>query len=164
MGKSSSTGATDGKYGVTLVRGPFVVLPPHPKECSENDFLAYTAQLRADGHRLAADLFSGAGGLSLGLEAAGYRVVIGIDRDREATETHRHHFGGLTTNWDLSDPGRVARVAQLIKAAGVELLAGGPPCQPFSRAGRSKIGTASLTAMLIRLKSAGICGVLSWRS
>lgn len=140
MGQGLPEGATGGTYGVRLVRGPFVKLLPHPDECiTEDEFLAYAAQLRAGGHRLAADLFSGAGGLSLGLEAAGYRVVIGVDRDREATETHRHHFGGLTVSWDLGDPERVEQVAQLIKAAGVELLAGGPPCQPFSRAGRSKI-------------------------
>jgi DNA (cytosine-5)-methyltransferase 1 len=139
MGEGAPESAKIGKYGVRLVRGPFVQLPPHPEECVEDEFLTYAARLRADGHRLAADLFSGAGGLSLGLESAGYRVVIGIDHDREATETHRHHFGGLTLNWDLSDSDRVIRVAQLIKDAGVELLAGGPPCQPFSRAGRSKI-------------------------
>jgi DNA (cytosine-5)-methyltransferase 1 len=132
-------GAQRGKYGVRLVRGPFVQLPPHPDECSEDEFLGYAARLRGEGFRLAADLFSGAGGLSLGLEQAGYRVVLGIDRDKEATETHRHHFGGLTLGWDLGSPERTARVGQLIKDAEVELIAGGPPCQPFSRAGRSKI-------------------------
>lgn len=139
MGDSAPEGATGGKYGVRLVRGPFVQLPPHPEGCDEDGFLAYAARLRAQGHRLAADLFSGAGGLSLGLEMAGYRVVLGVDRDREATETHRHHFGGLTLDWDLGNAERIARVAQLVKAADVELLTGGPPCQPFSRAGRSKI-------------------------
>lgn len=139
MAEDVAEGAKVGKYGVRLVRGPFVELPPHPEECDERTFLAYAKRLRADGHRLAADLFSGAGGLSLGLEAAGYRVVMGIDNDREATETHRHHFGGLTASWDLGDAERIDRVAQLIKRARVDLLAGGPPCQPFSRAGRSKI-------------------------
>jgi DNA (cytosine-5)-methyltransferase 1 len=129
----------DSKYGVRLIRGPFVQLPPHSEGCDEDTFVGYAAGLRAGGHRLAADLFSGAGGLSFGLEMAGYRVVLGIDRDKEATETHRHHFGGLTLSWDLGNPDRVARVGQLIKDAGVELIAGGPPCQPFSRAGRSKI-------------------------
>ena len=62
-----------------------------------------------------------------------------VDRDPEAVETHRHHFGGLALDWDLGDAGRVAEVAELVAAAGVELLAGGPPCQPFSKAGRSKI-------------------------
>ena len=139
MGEVAPEGVKRGKYGVKLVRGPFVQLAPHPGECSEGDFLEYAARLREDGCRLAADLFSGAGGLSLGLEAAGYRVVLGIDTDREATETHRHHFGGLTLDWDLGKPELVARVGKLIKDADVELLAGGPPCQPFSRAGRNKI-------------------------
>ena len=140
MGVAAHEGPREGsKYGVKLIRGPFVVLPPHPEECGEDEFLAYAEKLRDGGHRLAADLFSGAGGLSLGLEMAGYRVVLGIDRDKEATETHRHHFGGLTLDWDLGNPEHIARVAQLIQHAGIELIAGGPPCQPFSRAGRSKI-------------------------
>jgi DNA (cytosine-5)-methyltransferase 1 len=139
MGEVAPEGVKVGKYGVKLVRGPFVQLPPHPEERGEGDFLEYAARLRADGYRLAADLFSGAGGLSLGLEAAGYRVVLGVDCDREATETHRHHFGGLTVDWDLGNPELVARVGKLIKDADVELLAGGPPCQPFSRAGRNKV-------------------------
>lgn len=135
-----SADAKRGKYGVKLVRGPFVKLPPNAEECpDETSFLAYAAKLREQGHRLAADLFSGAGGLSLGLEDAGYRVILGIDRDKEATETHHHHFGGLTLNWDLGKPERIAQVSHFVKTAGIELLAGGPPCQPFSRAGRSKI-------------------------
>jgi DNA (cytosine-5)-methyltransferase 1 len=127
-------------YGVKLVRGPFVRLAAHPQACVDEDaFLTYAAGLRAEGAHLAADLFSGGGGLSLGLEAAGYRVVLGADNDPESVETHRHHFGGLTLDWDLGNTGRVAQLARLISAAGVELLAGGPPCQPFSKAGRSKI-------------------------
>jgi DNA (cytosine-5)-methyltransferase 1 len=129
-----------GGYGVRLVRGPFVRLEPHPDACADPEqLIAYAATARAGGRRLAADLFSGAGGLSLGLEASGYQVVIAVDHDVEAVETHRHHHGGLTVNWDLGDPERVRQVAEMITAAGVELLAGGPPCQPFSKAGRSKI-------------------------
>ena len=46
---SAPEGAKGGKYGVRLVRGPFVQLPPHPEECDEDDFLAYAARLRATG-------------------------------------------------------------------------------------------------------------------
>ncbi len=69
---ASSAAARRGKYGVRLVRGPFVQLSANAEECRDEDsFLAYAAELRERGHRLAADLFSGAGGLSLGLEDAG---------------------------------------------------------------------------------------------
>lgn len=140
MGDGAKTEVRERTYGVKLVRGPFVRLAPHEDACAdEQAFLSYAGRLRAEGHRLAADLFSGAGGLSFGLQAAGYRVVLGADHDSEAIETHRHHFGGLTLDWDLADTGRVSRIAGLVAAAGVELLAGGPPCQPFSKAGRSKI-------------------------
>jgi DNA (cytosine-5)-methyltransferase 1 len=88
---------------------------------------------------LAADLFAGAGGLSLGLEHAGLRVVIGADHDREALETHRHHFAGMTLDWDLGEATAVEHVAQLMRDNEIDILAGGPPCQPFSKAGRSRM-------------------------
>jgi DNA (cytosine-5)-methyltransferase 1 len=140
MRDGTETEPREHTYGVKLVRGPFVRLDPHPEACTDEEaFLSYATRLRTDGAHLAADLFSGAGGLSFGLEAAGFRIVLGADHDVEAVETHRHHFGGLTLDWDLADNSCVAKVAELIAAAKVELLAGGPPCQPFSKAGRSKI-------------------------
>ncbi len=129
-------------YGVRLVRGPFVNLPPHPEHRSSDDidgFLKYTARLRRSGARLAADFFSGAGGLSLGLERAGYNVVFGADHDPAAIRTHAHHFGGMSVDWDLSTAVAINNVANICRAAEVELIAGGPPCQPFSKAGRSMI-------------------------
>jgi DNA (cytosine-5)-methyltransferase 1 len=128
--------------GVKLVRGPFVRLPPHPEACSSGETLvSFARSLRAQdpGKMLAADLFSGAGGLSLGLEQAGVRVVLAVDHDPEAAETHAHHFGGLALDWDLAEPTVVEKVAGLICSAGIDVLAGGPPCQPFSRASRSGI-------------------------
>lgn len=127
-------------YGVKLVRGPFVNLVPHRQHTEDTaDFLAYAARLKSSGARLAADFFSGAGGLSLGLEKAGFSVVLGADHEPFANRTHAHHFGGMSLDWDLSDPAAIARVADLCSQAGIELIAGGPPCQPFSRAGRSMI-------------------------
>lgn len=129
-----------GKYGVQLVRGPFVRLEPNDEACESEDSLhAVCARLRkkSPGLLLAADLFAGAGGLSLGLEQAGIQVVLSVDHDASAVETHRHHFPGLTVDWDLADPTVIDRVAKIMTENAIEVLAGGPPCQPFSKAGRS---------------------------
>lgn len=124
-------------YGVKLVRGPFLRLPPHPHACQTADALLNMCRELAG--PTAADLFCGAGGLSLGLQAAGFQVVMGIDNDAEALETHRANFPGLSVDWDLADPDVVERVGGLIRDADVTLIAGGPPCQPFSKAARSML-------------------------
>ncbi len=125
---------------VKQIRGPFVELPEHPGHtASEKELNTLCDGLRIHGVPQAADLFSGAGGMSLGLEEAGFRVVLGVDHYEFAVETHRHHFAGMSVNADMADPATIRRVARLLKRNKVDLLAGGPPCQPFSRAGRSMI-------------------------
>lgn len=127
-------------YTVTQIRGPFLNLEPHPDHCENMDEMRdYCKRLRAEGHVLAADLFAGAGGISLGLEEAGFKVVLGVDHYLDAVKTHRHHFGGFSTDWDLSTEESIVRVADLMKECEIEILAGGPPCQPFSKAGRNGI-------------------------
>jgi DNA (cytosine-5)-methyltransferase 1 len=138
--------ATAPSCAVKQIRGPFLELPAHPGHAvSEKGLAALCSELRVHGVPLAADLFSGAGGMSLGLEEAGFRVVLGVDHYGFAVETHRHHFAGMSVEDDLADSATVKRVAKLLKRNKVELLAGGPPCQPFSRAGRSKIRYRVLT-------------------
>lgn len=131
------TPRADGIAGVRAVRGPFLRLEPHPLSCETDDELL---ALAATSNRpLAADLFCGAGGLSRGLSDAGFEVVLGVDRDADALETHRAHHPGLSVDWDLGSPDTVERVGRLVRAANISLVAGGPPCQPFSKAGRSLI-------------------------
>ena len=88
----------------------------------------------------AIDLFCGAGGLSVGLEDAGFSVVAGADFDRASTETHAANIQGLTWTGDLAHPKDFIQQLDEWGIEDVDLLAGGPPCQPFSRAGTSKIG------------------------
>ncbi len=135
-------GETRSAYGVRLVRGPFLRLQPHPDHCETvDDTLELIRAKRAEtpDALFAADLFSGAGGLSLGLHDAGFNVVVGADHYAEALETHRHHFPGLTVDWDLAESDSVEEIGRLVREGGIDLVAGGPPCQPFSKAGRSKI-------------------------
>lgn len=87
----------------------------------------------------AVDLFSGAGGLSLGLKMAGFNVVAAADADAASIETHSRNLGGIGYVGDLTKP---ESLVQLLRKSGIEdvdLVAGGPPCQPFSRAGSSKL-------------------------
>lgn len=87
----------------------------------------------------AIDLFSGAGGLSYGLEAAGYQVALSVDLDEWALQTHAANFPGLALRLDLGSKDIRDEIVHLFAGVEVDLVAGGPPCQPFSRAGRSKI-------------------------
>jgi DNA (cytosine-5)-methyltransferase 1 len=85
------------------------------------------------------DLFSGCGGLGLGLERAGFNVVAAADSDEAALETYAANLESLTWGGDLSDPAAFVEHLAEVGIKTVDLVAGGPPCQPFSRAGSSKI-------------------------
>ena len=132
-------GSVQDKKATGTVRGPFVRLDPHPDsfvDGNEEEFLAWASSVAGP---KAIDLFCGAGGLSLGLDRSGFTVLMGVDHDPEALETHRCLFPGLSVDWDLGDEAVVEKVIELAVSSGVDLVAGGPPCQPFSKAGRSMI-------------------------
>ena len=82
-------------------------------------------------------VFSGAGGLDLGLEAAGFRVLGCIEKDELAPET----LAGNRPGWKLLEPSDVSDFARSVQPYDLDLergeldvLAGSPPCQPFSKA------------------------------
>ena len=76
---------------------------------------------------MAIDLFSGAGGLSLGLEEAGFSVVAAADADPVAMKTHAANIEGLTWVGDLSNPRDFLAQLEAWGINRVDLLAGGPP-------------------------------------
>lgn len=118
------------------MRNQKVILPDYRKSCSLADLRKYSRGLSAP---LAVDLFSGAGGMSLGLENAGFQVILGVDYDRSAIATHRAYFGGCSLEADLSDPCTLEEIVSSLAGVRISLLAAGPPCQPFSMAGRGKV-------------------------
>lgn len=82
------------------------------------------------------DLFCGCGGLSLGFEEAGYRVLLGIDFWNDALETYKYnHKQSQTLRADMAslNPEQVER---LLGTKDVDVIIGGPPCQGFSVAGK----------------------------
>ena len=76
----------------------------------------------------------------MGLEEAGFTVVAAADSDPVSIETHAANIQGLTWTGDLSNSTGFIEQLDDWGIESVDLLAGGPPCQPFSRAGTSKIG------------------------
>jgi len=77
------------------------------------------------------DLFAGAGGLSLGLKMSGWQTIAAADYDHFACTTFRWNFPGVNVI-----EGDVRRVDWTCFKGKVQLVAGGPPCQPFSVAGK----------------------------
>ena len=85
-------------------------------------------------------LFSGAGGLDIGFESAGFKIAVAIEIDSSCCETLR------TNRPDLPIINKnIAEVSgnEILKAAGLQvgeaaLVIGGPPCQSFSLAGLRK--------------------------
>ena len=121
-------------------RGERVTLLRHPLSPDPDDPDAVRSWLASRPRPWAVDLFSGAGGLSLGLEEAGFSIVAAADADAVAMETHAANIQGLTWIGDLSNPDDFLSKLEEWGIDDVDLLVGGPPCQPFSRAGTAKIG------------------------
>jgi DNA (cytosine-5)-methyltransferase 1 len=83
----------------------------------------------------AVDLFSGCGGLSCGLELAGFDVTAAVEIDKKAQSTYKLNHPDVRLYEDdirMLDPAQILRDAGL-ETGELDLLAGCPPCQGFSR-------------------------------
>lgn len=92
------------------------------------------------------DLFSGCGGLSLGLLAAGYKITAAIESDEHAAASHGANFHAsepahqVARDITSTDPAMLTGELKLgAPAESFDVLVGGPPCQAFARVGRSKL-------------------------
>ncbi len=80
-----------------------------------------------------ADLLCGAGGLSAGLIEAGMAPAYACDAWQAARDVYRRNLGPHVFKADLSEPRTVIRRLTELRP---DLIAGGPPCQEFSPAGK----------------------------
>lgn len=75
---------------------------------------------------LSLEIFSGAGGLAKGLELAGFRHSKFVEFNKHACSSLRENFDSEKVfHGDIRD-------FDLKSISGIDLVAGGPPCQPFS--------------------------------
>lgn len=83
----------------------------------------------------AIDLFCGCGGISAGLRWAGFQVLAGADIEPNNISTFTHNFPdskSLQIDLAKTPPDEFMRLVG-IKRGEIDLLAGGPPCQGFSK-------------------------------
>lgn len=83
---------------------------------------------------IAADLFSGVGGLSQGFISAGFDVAFAIEFDKEIADAYaKNHPGTEMINEDICS----VNVEELKERhPHIDLIMGGPPCQGFSQKGK----------------------------
>jgi DNA (cytosine-5)-methyltransferase 1 len=86
------------------------------------------------------DVFSGAGGFSLGFQMAGYEVIGAIERDKWAAESFAFNHPGAATIIADIDSLTDAEILNRYAAFPPDILLGGPPCQGFSVCRSSQAG------------------------
>lgn len=81
------------------------------------------------------DVFSGAGGLSCGLEMSGHKCLLGVDFDQHAMNTFaKNHKHAQTYCGDIRKLS-TKMINDLTQGQKIHAVVGGPPCQGFSTAG-----------------------------
>ncbi len=84
--------------------------------------------------------FSGAMGLDLGMEKAGFHTILASEIDNASRKTIKRNKPEIALIGDIRD----YSIADILNAAGlketddIDVIAGGPPCQAFSTAGKRK--------------------------
>ncbi|MEB3290620.1 MAG: DNA cytosine methyltransferase [Leptolyngbya sp.] len=93
----------------------------------------------SDSRPIAIDLFAGAGGLSLGLEQAGFDVVAAVEIDPIHSCVHQYNFPNcalLPHPIERISGHQIRQAAGLDRSQPIDLVAGGAPCQGFSLMGQ----------------------------
>lgn len=116
------------------------------EKINKNAITQKIARLRSGEKPRVLDLFSGCGGLSLGMHAAGCIISASVEFDPHAAKSHGLNFHNGDEKHSKARDITKTKPAQLAKEldlgpvqAAFDIIVGGPPCQAFARVGRSKL-------------------------
>ncbi|MCZ8133769.1 MAG: DNA cytosine methyltransferase [Rhodobacteraceae bacterium] len=85
------------------------------------------------------DLFCGAGGITIGMSRAGWKPILGVDLNKNASATHRQYFEGVRhIEGDVSSPDIKDEILESVSGQEISIVVGGPPCQGFSMFGNRR--------------------------
>ncbi len=113
----------------------YAILSLQDITCNKIFCMMYTISNDMKEKKTAIDLFCGCGGISEGLRRLGFNILAGVDSEQKYISTFTHNFPkSKSLIVDLRDfsPKRLMK-ATGIKEGELTLLAGGPPCQGFSK-------------------------------
>lgn len=89
----------------------------------------------------AIELFVGAGGLGMGISQAGFQPMQIVEWDRWCCDTlreNRRAEASVIAHWPLPTEGDIRQLDFHSHEGEVDLISGGPPCQPFSLGGKHR--------------------------
>ncbi len=106
---------------------------------------------------LTIDVFSGAGGLSLGLDEAGHKIILAADKQPHMCSTYKqNHPGTKVIEIDFCQPLEIQSfidtAEEMLHGRTLNVLAGGPPCQGFSTAGKWSLADSRNTLIFSMLR------------
>ena len=111
-----------------------IIIPYEHKGYTANDLnIEYCTDVKA------ISMFSGAGGLDIGTQLAGVKVMSSLDVFEDSVETLKQNAFFKDSLHEVGDITKIdgSHYAELLKRENPEklIIVGGPPCQPFSKAG-----------------------------
>lgn len=100
----------------------------------------YGFNFKEKGKPIALSFFSGAMGLDIGLEKAGFQTLLASEIDKACRKTILKNRPNIALVGDISNysPSQIRFISGLEPEEEIDLVVGGPPCQAFSTAGKRK--------------------------
>lgn len=113
-----------------------------PRLTSPDELRLWRAQMADENRPVILDLFSGAGGLSLGFQEAGFSIAAGLDYEPRCAETYAGNFLARSRSLDIQGITEEAirdLVHGELEIPRVDVVIGGPPCQGFTGIAQAKL-------------------------